>query len=264
MGKHKYWKMEMAANSREADLYIFGDITSFRLMENEVSSYSLVKELKDLDVDHINVHINSYGGEVAEGFAIYNTLMNHRAIVTTYCDGFACSAASLVFMAGDERIMNPLSMLMIHNASMATVGNAEDLRQAADLVENISKLSSRAYMDRVSISEEELSEMMARDTWIAPDDAVAMGFATAVSERERAGYPEQSAQASVFQAVRMYSELQGYFAGRESREALSDPERARSREPENAPVQRSDDTLAGRPANHLTNFLGALSAHRKE
>jgi len=98
----KYYALEK--NGKEADIYIFGDITSWEWYENDVSSYSLVKEIRALgpDVKQINVHINSYGGEVAEGLAIYNTLKNHKAKVRTIVDGFACSAASVVFMAGDN------------------------------------------------------------------------------------------------------------------------------------------------------------------
>ena len=76
------------------------------------------KELQELDesIEQINVYIIPYGGEVAEGLAIYNALKRHKAKVTTYVDGFACSIASVIFAVGDERIMSDTSLLMIHNA----------------------------------------------------------------------------------------------------------------------------------------------------
>ena len=96
----KYYSLEAKENG-PAELYIFGDITSWPWLESDVSAISIVKELQSLEADAINVHINSYGGEVAEGLAIYNTLKNSEMKVTTICDGFACSAASVIFMAGE-------------------------------------------------------------------------------------------------------------------------------------------------------------------
>lgn len=174
----KYYSLE--TTGREADVYIFGDITSWEWLESDVSSYTLSKELQNLDVDVINVHINSYGGEVAEGLAIYNSLKNHPAKVVTICDGFACSIASVIFMAGDERIMNNASLLMIHNAWMLTAGNAAQLRKDADDLDKITQSSINAYMDCVNITEEELKEMLDNETWILPDEALEKGFATTI------------------------------------------------------------------------------------
>ena len=127
---------------------------------------SLVNDVKDLDVDVINVHINSYGGVVSEGLAIYNTLKNHKAKIRTIVDGFACSAASVVFMAGDERIMNDASLLMIHNAWTRVSGNAAELRKQADDLEKITQASIEAYMSRVNITEDELKALLDAETWL--------------------------------------------------------------------------------------------------
>ena len=124
---------QLTQNEKEADLMIYGDITSWPWEEmGEVSAYNLSKELAELDVDRINVYINSYGGEVAEGLAIHNALKRHKARVVTVCDGFACSIASVIFMAGDERIMNESSLLLIHNAWSYASGDANQLRKEAD------------------------------------------------------------------------------------------------------------------------------------
>ena len=112
----KYYNMQIDKENKIADVTIFGDITSWPWLESDVSSYKLSKRLEELKgVEQINVHINSYGGEVAEGWAIYNSLINHPAKVTTIAEGFACSIASVIFMAGEKRIMNDASVLMIHN-----------------------------------------------------------------------------------------------------------------------------------------------------
>lgn len=202
--KHKNQKKKyfsLASAGRTADIYIFGDITSWPWLESDVSSYTLARAVQDLDADEIAVHINSYGGDVSEGLAIHNSLKNHPARIRTVCDGFACSAASVVFMAGDERVMNPASLLMIHNAWTNASGNAEQLRKAADDLETISATAANAYRERVGISSEALEELLAKETWITPEQAVEWGFATEVLAEEQAGTVSQSARAAVFQAL---------------------------------------------------------------
>lgn len=197
--KKKYFSL--ASAGRTADIFIFGDITSWDWQESDVSSYTLARAIQDLDVDEIAVHINSYGGEVAEGLAIHNSLKNHPAKIRTVCDGFACSAASVVFMAGDDRVMNPASLLMIHNAWTSASGNAKELRKAADDLETISAASAEAYRAKVNLSDEELAALLDNETWITPADAVSWGFATEVLEEEVAETASQSARAAVFQAL---------------------------------------------------------------
>lgn len=175
---NKYYSL--VTENNEASIDIYGDITSWEWLESDVSSYTLAKEIEGLDVDVINVYINSYGGEVAEGLAIYNQLKRHKAKIKTYDDGFACSAASVIFMAGDERIMANSSLLMIHNVWMYTAGNANQLRKQADDLDTITQASINAYMNCVNITEDELKEMLDNETWIAPADALEMGFATSI------------------------------------------------------------------------------------
>ncbi len=194
----KYYMLEK--KGKQANLSIYGDITSFPILKNDVSAFSLTKEIEKLDVDEINVYINSYGGEVAEGLAIYNALKRHRAKINTFCDGFACSVASVIFMAGDRRIMSPSSLLMIHNAWTYTSGNAEELRKQADDLEVITSASVAAYSERVTISEQELKEMMDKETWIAPNEAVEKGFATEI-EQENSELPSQRFKSRIFELL---------------------------------------------------------------
>lgn len=186
----KYYALESSGS--EADLYIFGDITSFPWEEKDKDAYGIVKELQELAVDHVNVHINSYGGEVAEGLAIYNVLKNSSAKVTTYCDGFACSAASVIFMAGDERIMNSASLLMIHNAWSYGSGNANDFRKKAEDLDKITQASINAYMSRVQITEDELKEKMDKESWLTAEEALADGFATQIMEENDDGVSQSA------------------------------------------------------------------------
>ena len=170
MPKNKYYSLTVNEQDSTADLYIFGDIVDeldraldewwFGTDLGAVSSLTIVNDLEALDVDTINVHINSYGGLTSEGLAIYNTLKNHKAKVVTWCDGFACSAASIVFMAGEERIMGDASLLMIHNAWMSATGNAVELRDQADVLDKISQGSANAYASAINLTREELDKLM--------------------------------------------------------------------------------------------------------
>ena len=190
----KYYALEKT--EKKASLYIFGSISSYPWREKDKDAYAIVKELSELEVDEIDVHINSTGGAVAEGLAIYNVLKNSGIKVTTYCDGFACSAASVVFMAGDERVMNEASLLLIHNAWTYTQGNAADFRKAAEDLDTITQASVKSYMRHVNISEEELKRMMSEETWISAEDAKKMGFATKVLE-EKVDEANQSAMQNI-------------------------------------------------------------------
>ena len=194
----RYYQMEVAGS--EADIDIYGDITSWPWVDSDVSSANLSAQLADLDVDVINVNINSYGGEVAEGLAIYNALKRHKAKVRTCCDGFACSIASVIFMAGDERIMNEASLLMIHNAYSIAEGDANALRKMADDLDLVTSQSKKIYLANSNIDEAALTELMDKETFIDPKDALEMGFATSVVAIS-ADHPAQSALKTVFQAV---------------------------------------------------------------
>lgn len=196
----KYYNLE--TEGTKAALYIYGDITSWPWLESDVSSYNLSKQLEQLgDVDEIDVYINSYGGEVAEGLAIYNALKRHKAKVTTYCDGFACSIASVIFMAGDVRVMSTASLLMIHNAWTYASGNANELRKQADDLDTITQASINAYMEKVNISEEELKELLDEEKWLLPQEALEKGFATMIAGVDTSSKPSQSAMVYIMEKV---------------------------------------------------------------
>ena len=203
----------VSSDQFSADLHIMGDIRRGSIWdsfdetgaasERKTESLDVAKALADMpkSVQRINVHINSYGGEVAEGLAIYNALKSHPAQVTTYCEGFACSIASVVFMAGDERIMRDSSMLMIHNPSNYARGTSDDLRKAADDLDAIRETSIAAYMSHATCSREELVALMDAETWLTPERSVELGLATATESDEDESEPTQSARRHVMHAI---------------------------------------------------------------
>ncbi|WP_139905621.1 head maturation protease, ClpP-related [Clostridium thermarum] len=236
----KYYSLIKENN--EADINIYGDITSWEWQDSDVSSYTLSKEIEGLDVDTINVYINSYGGEVAEGLAIYNALKRHKAKIKTFCDGFAASIASVIFMAGDERIMSNASLLFIHNAWTYAAGNANELRKTADDLETMTQASINTYMQHVNISEEELKEMLDNETWISPQDALSMGFATAIVNDNTSKNPNQSIKGRVMQQlIKPQQETKEHKVLKTTDEPVQEPT------PEPQPQQ-----------NNLKNFLQAI------
>ncbi|WP_052241529.1 head maturation protease, ClpP-related [Berryella intestinalis] len=201
----RFFQMVEAPTS--AEIVIYGDICSYPWDESDVSSWGLSQRLAALPdtVEEVTVRINSYGGEVAEGVAIYNALRACKARVTTVCDGFACSIASVIFMAGEERVMSDASLLMIHNASSWAGGDAPKLRKLADDLDTITGLSRGIYLAATDLDEAELTRMMDDETWLTPEFCVEHGFATAVESSEASG-PAQSARFNAKQLVELLTE----------------------------------------------------------
>lgn len=201
--RKRYYSLYQDVENKKAEIYIYGDITSWPWIESDVSSYTLSKELQELDkdIEEISVYINSYGGEVAESLAIYNALKRHKAKITTVVDGFACSGASVIFAAGDERIMNDTSLMMIHNVWIYTAGDANDLRKEADDLEKITQASINAYMAIINIGEDELKELMDNHTWISGSEALEMDFATQLVEAKEKQVATQNIRNKLLQKI---------------------------------------------------------------
>ena len=195
MREKQFYQLEQT--DHKAILTIYGTI--YR-SEND-DRHQLADKIMLLPNVPVDVYINSRGGSVAEGLNIYNALLRHPAKVTTYNDGFACSAASVVFLAGEERIMSHASLLMIHNAWTFAAGNAKELRKQADDLDTITEPSMNAYMSRVKIEREELARMMDEETWIKPEQAVEWGFATGVDDGKDEGDVSQSVKELIFRQL---------------------------------------------------------------
>lgn len=194
----QYFAIQQA--ERTADLYIFGDIVPFALFPGEVSGQSLADQLQALDVDTIRVHIDSYGGAVSEGWAIYNALREHPAKIVTYGDGFVASAALYPFLAGDERYASTLSAYFFHQVMTCAEGYASDLRAAADEVDKLTDIGIRAFVERTGMTEETVRQLMDHETWLTPQEALELGVATAIIQDE-APKAQQSAKKALLQRV---------------------------------------------------------------
>jgi ATP-dependent protease ClpP protease subunit len=193
MSNTPYFTMKKTEDS--ADIYIFGDIVPWKWDDSDTTSYDLATQIKALPEDTaITIHINSNGGDLKEGLGIYNVLKGRN--VTTICEGFAASSASVIFCAGSKRVMNAASLLFIHNASMLAAGTADDFEKAADDLRIITDAAKAAYREAgVNVSDVELDRMMDEETWITPADAVNWGFATEIAEADQNGIRNDAMQA---------------------------------------------------------------------
>ena len=136
----------------------------------------------------LNVEINSPGGDVFVGLAIYNMLKASGKTIKVKVMGVAASAASLIAMAGDSISMPKNTFMMVHSAASGTAGRgtAEDHRTAADLLDKIGQSLTAIYSSRTGMAESEVKEMLSVDTWLDADDALKKGFATEVTEEIKA------------------------------------------------------------------------------
>lgn len=189
--------------AKEKDkIYILGDITSWKWFESDVTAQEVIDKIAHSEAKEIDVYISSYGGDVSEGLAIYNALKQSNAKVTTYCLSFACSIASVIFMAGTERKMSESSLLMIHNAWRGAVGNANELEKAAQDLRIVNEQLEKAYMSKVNISGDELKALLNNESWITPEDAKEKGFATEIIEDDtESENTSASAKALIFNAL---------------------------------------------------------------
>ena len=149
----------------------------------ELSSKEFIEQLRSLpsDVDQITVDINSEGGSVFEGNAIAEALKQHPANITTRCIGSALSIASVIFVAGNERLIAENGWVMIHEPMTESWGTADEIRQQAELIDNIREKMVVDYVDATNILPLQAEQMMREETWLDSADAIKYGFATGVT-----------------------------------------------------------------------------------
>lgn len=150
--------------------------------------------------DEVEVNINSNGGDVFAASEIYTLLSQHSGMVTVNIQGLAASAASVIAMAGDVVHISPTAQIMIHKAWTIAGGNADDMAHTSEFLEGIDDSIMNAYVAKTGLDKSELSNMMAKETWLTANQAVDYGFADDVMDFGRSkepvlnsiGYPQVS------------------------------------------------------------------------
>lgn len=158
------------ATDESADVYIY-DVVGDSWIGTDAGSF--VKQLNALSSKKINLRINSPGGSVFDGMAIYNALARHPAEVTTYIDGIAASIASVIALAGKKIVIAENAMMMIHDPSAFAMGRAEELRKTADVLDQIKETIINTYATRTGMEREKIAQMMADETWFTAEEAIA-------------------------------------------------------------------------------------------
>ena len=184
----KFWECKQSANQNEADVFIFGEIVSFKWDDTDTTAASFQKDLKELgEVSQINLHINSPGGSVFEGIAIGNMLRQHKARVVAHVDALAASIASVIVASCDEVIMPENSMLMIHNPWTISMGNAKELRKQADDLDKIAESSVVTYLAKAGekLTEEKIKQIMDEETWMSAQEAYNYGLCDVVESANK-------------------------------------------------------------------------------
>ncbi len=168
-------------DDKNAELILYGDINE-SFWGDTISAKEVTEHLADLDVENINVYINSNGGVVDTAIAINNALRRHKAKVTVNIDGIAASAATLITCAGDTVRMPKNALFMIHNPLTIAMGDSEEMRKQADVLEKYKNSIMETYLQKVNIDKEKLSELMDNESWLSAEEALKYGFIDEIIE----------------------------------------------------------------------------------
>lgn len=174
-------KIEVRAQADGAEILIYDRIGE-SFWDEGLTAKQFRQELKALgEVPQLNVRINSPGGSMAHGLAIYETLREHSARKVVHIDGWAASMASIIAMAGDEILIAEAALVMIHDPFGYAEGSAEDLRRYADMMDKSKSKMVAIYAGRTKLAEDEIGRMMAAETWLDANEAIEKGFANKLS-----------------------------------------------------------------------------------
>lgn len=177
----KWYEIKAAADNSSAEVYIYDYIGYYG-----VEAKAFIDELNDLDVSSIDLRINTPGGSVFEGNAIYNALKRHKAKITTYIDGLAASMGSIIALAGERVVIAENAMYMIHNPWTSAYGDARELRKTADTLDKLRESMLNIYQDKTGLDEATLTAMLDEETWLTASECVQKGFADETVEGVKA------------------------------------------------------------------------------
>lgn len=170
-GRDWYRIVNAAEGDNTAEVWIYDEIGW------DVESGPFARDLAAITAKQIRVRMNTPGGSVFDGLAIYNALLSHPAHVTVQVDGLAASAGSFIAQAGDTVIMGRNAQMMIHDAAGLCVGNATDMQAMADLLDRVSDNIAAVYTDRAGGTVEQWRDRMRDETWFSAAEAVKVGLA---------------------------------------------------------------------------------------
>lgn len=165
-------------DNKEATIYLYDAIDPYW----GISAKEFNKELSSLSIPTINLRLNSPGGDVFDGRAIQSALLEHSANVIVHIDGLAASAATTVALGGNERHISPGAFFMIHKGWTLNLGNADDFRSTAELLDKVDFAIASDYASVADMSNEEALQLMSAETWYTAEEALEAGFVDQIKE----------------------------------------------------------------------------------
>jgi ATP-dependent Clp protease protease subunit len=179
----KWYNLEESGD--EATMYIY-DMIGVNWWGEGLDPKSFIDDITKSKAKRLNIHINSPGGFIYDGFAIYNFLANSEKHIVAHVDAVAASTAGWIFQAADERIMHESSQLMLHDPSTYMAGNAEDLRREADELDRMKKQIADIFAKRSKQKPEKIEEIMSNITYMTGKEALELGLTDKVVENKHA------------------------------------------------------------------------------
>ena len=196
------WSPDVRASAEDDATISILDVIGHDFWEEGVTAKRISAALRRIGERPVSVVINSPGGDMFEGLAIYNILREHKAEVTVKIVGIAASAASVIAMAGDQIDISRAGFLMIHNAWVVAGGNRHDMREVADWLEPFDQAMAGVYAARSGLSEADIAAMMDAETYLNGQQAIDKGLADALLSRDEVTVAPDDAQALGLRAER--------------------------------------------------------------
>jgi ATP-dependent protease ClpP protease subunit len=177
--KRSWFNLAFDEETKTADIYLYNDIGFFGVSANDFK-----EQLLSVNAQDLNIYINSMGGDVTDGLAIFNLIQRHSGKKTVHIDGMAASIASVIAMAGDEVIMPETSLMFVHKPWTITAGNAEDLQRTAEHLDKTEAAIIAAYTQKTGRDAAFISDMMRDERTLSAAEAIELGFADKLIQDE--------------------------------------------------------------------------------
>ena len=210
------YKIENKAAEDQATVYIYDEISWFG-----INAEQFIKDLNDIKAKTINIRFNTPGGSVFDGTAVFNAIKQHGSKTITHIDGLAASVGSVIALASDEVRMAENAFLMIHDPWSIVIGNADTMREEADLLDKVGGVIAKTYMDKTGMDKKEIKKLMSAETWMTAEEAKEMGFIDVIDEIEE----NEKAKATLFD-LSVFANVPDQLKGEKQTPTVKDMERA--------------------------------------
>lgn len=182
----KFWEFKNKADSTIGELYLYGYISSFAWFDDDITPETFKTELENLgDISELHVYVNSGGGDVFSGQAIYNILSRVKVKKTVHIDGLAASIASIIVLAGDIVHMPKNALFMIHDPITGVWGNIEDFEKTLNALKKVKETLVNVYDSKSNLKRAEIEDLMRQETWLTAEEAYEWGFIDEVDEEKQ-------------------------------------------------------------------------------